>query len=343
MMEQTVSAPRFQSSQLAGGWRRLIWPLGALGAVLLFNYFFTAGFFNVVGRDGHLYGSLIDVFARATPVMLLSLGMTFVIATGGVDLSVGAVCALAAAVSAITLQGGPAGLGQAFTYALLAALAAGVWNAALVAWLEVQPIVATLVLMVAGRGVAQLLTGGQIVAIDHPGFQYLGRGFLFGLPFRISLLVFVTAALALLSRRTAVGLYVESVGNSPVASRYAGVHSGMVKAFVYALSGLCAGLAGLIIASDIGAADVNNAGLNLELDAILAVVVGGTALTGGRFSLIGSIIGALIIQSVTTTINMRGIPVELTLVIKAVVILSVCLLQSEALRKRLLGRFGRKV
>ena len=133
-------------------------------------------------------------------------------------------------------------------------------------------------------------------------------------------------------------LFIEAVGNNETASYFAGVNARGVKLFVYAFCGLCAGVAGLIEASAIKAADANNAGLYLELDAILAVVLGGTALTGGRFNLLGSLVGALIIQTLTTTILTRGVPVQYTLVVKAVVVLAVCLLQSEPFRARLVNR-----
>ncbi|HTD68492.1 MAG TPA: ABC transporter permease, partial [Candidatus Limnocylindria bacterium] len=143
----------------------------------------------------------------------------------------------------------------------------------------------------------------------------------------------VWALLSLLKARTALGLFIECTGDNETASHYSGVNTRLVKLLAYAACAFCAGLAGLIVTTDIKAADVNNAGLWLELDAILATVIGGTALTGGRFFLTGSLIGAVIIQTLTTTILTRGVAVELTLVVKAVVVILVCLLQSEAFRK----------
>ncbi|MHC4129944.1 MAG: ABC transporter permease, partial [Planctomycetota bacterium] len=302
-------------------------------------------------RDGRLYGSLIDILDRAAPLMLVSVAMTLVIATGGIDLSVGAVMAIAGAIAAGLIArpeysvlshidiGGSFAL--ALVIALLAAAAAGAGNGVLVAVCGVQPIVATLILMVAGRGIAQLLTSGQIITFSHPSFAYLGNGAFLGLPVTVSIVVVAAAALGLLSRVTAFGLFVEAVGTNPVASRHAGVPSGSIRIIAYALCGLMAGLAGLIAAADIQAADANNAGLYLELDAILAVVIGGTALTGGRFSLLGSIVGALLIQSITTTILSRGVPVEYTLIVKATVIILVCLLQAPGARAAVLRPFRR--
>ena len=166
----------------------------------------------------------------------------------------------------------------------------------------------------------------------YPSFEFIGRGTFAGLPFTITLVVLVWAVLSLLKSRTAHGLFIECTGDNETASRYAGVNTRLVKLLAYAVCGLCAGLAGLIATTDIKAADANNAGLWLELDAILATVIGGTALTGGRFFLSGSLIGAILIQTLTTTILTRGIKVELTLVVKAVVVILVCLLQSEKFR-----------
>ena len=316
----------------------LMWPVIALTALLLFNVLFTEGFARMDIRDGHLYGSLVDVLKQSSRVMLVSLGMTLIIATGGVDLSVGAVIAIAGSLAAQMLVQTHAGLATAILVTLAACLVLGVWNGALVAWCGVQPIVATLILMVAGRGVAQLLTDGQIITVENAGFTFIAGGYFLALPFPVTLVLLALLLTAILTRRTAMGLFIEAVGNNETASYFAGVNARGVKLFVYAFCGLCAGVAGLIEASAIKAADANNAGLYLELDAILAVVLGGTALTGGRFNLLGSLVGALIIQTLTTTILTRGVPVQYTLVVKAVVVLAVCLLQSEQFRARLISR-----
>ena len=316
-----------------------LWPALALASLLLFNFFFTKNFFAVEFRDGHFYGSLVDVFHRGGPVALLSLGMTLVIATGGVDLSVGAICAIAGAVLAVRSGGHPdAGIAGPLAAALLVGIGAGVLNGFLVAVLELQPIIATLVLMIAGRGVAQLLTDGQILAIDAPGLRAIGNGFFASIPDGVWLVLAAFVAIAAFTRRTAFGLFVEALGNGGTAGRYAGLPTTGIRLAVYGLSGLFAAGAGILIATDIGAADANNAGLYLELDAILAVVLGGTALAGGRFSFAGSLLGTLIIQTLTTTINTRGVAVEYTLVIKALVVIGLCLAQSPEFRARIRGR-----
>ena len=321
---------------------RLVWPAAALALLLLFNYFFTPGFFHLEVKDGRLFGSLVDIFNRAAPVMLLALGMTLVIATAGVDLSVGAVMAIAGTVCAIMVTQHALPL----TYVLLAALGAGLLcgmaNGLLVGGFGVQPIVATLILMVAGRGIAQLLSDGQIITVDRAEFNLIGGGFFLGLPFPVTIVAVAALITWIITRRTALGLYVESVGGNENALRYSGINPRLVKFFVYTLSGVWAAVAGTIATSDIKAADANNVGLYLELDAILSVAIGGTSLTGGRFYIAGSLLGALLIQALTTTILSRGVPVEYTLVVKAVVIITVCLLQSESFRGAITSRFSRR-
>jgi simple sugar transport system permease protein len=316
------------------------WPLLALALMLLFNQIFTPGFFNVEVRDGHLYGSLIDILNQGAKVMLLALGMTLVIATFGVDLSVGATMAIAGAVLAQCVVAAHWSPWLAIPAALAVSLLAGAWNGFLVSGLRIQPIVATLILMVAGRGIAQLITGGQIINFTDPSLVYLGNGFLLGLPFTLTLTLVMFGITAALTRGTALGLFIEAVGDNETASHFTGLPARPVKFLVYVFAGLCAGLAGLVAASNIKSADANHAGLYLELDAILAVVVGGTSLTGGRFYLGGSMIGALLIQTLTTTLYARNISADIAPVPKALVILAVCLLQSPPLRARL-ARIGK--
>jgi ribose/xylose/arabinose/galactoside ABC-type transport system permease subunit len=323
-------------------WHHLKWPLIALAAVLLFNFLFTPLFFHLEVKDGRIYGSLIDILNRAAPVMLLCLGMTIVIATGGVDLSVGAMMAMAGSIAALLITKSGYSFISIVLLTVFACGIAGTWNGILVAYAQVQPIVATLILMVAGRGIAQLLTNGQIITFENPAFAFFGGGKFLALPFPITIVAATFVILSTVVNRTAAGLFIEAVGDNEKASNYSGINTRLVKLAAYTLSGICAGLAGLIVASDIKAADANNAGLYLELDAILAVVVGGTALTGGRFYLLSSLAGALLIQTITTTILTRAIPVEFTLIVKAVVIIIVCLLQSEEFRKKALQLVRRK-
>jgi ribose/xylose/arabinose/galactoside ABC-type transport system permease subunit len=319
-------------------------PLAALLVLLALDAMLVPGFFHVALRDGHLYGSVIDIANRAAPLMLAALGMTLVIATRGIDISVGAVVALSGTVAAMLVSGTPgepgtaAPLGTALAAALGAALLCGLWNGVLVAGVKLQPIVATLILMTAGRGLAQLLTDGQIVTVYQDTFFFLGSGYLFGLPFSLYVVAAVFGLLLFLARRTALGLFIQAVGLNPVAARLAGLRTATLIVFVYTACSLCAGMAGLLITSNIKSADANNAGLLLELDAILAVTLGGTSLAGGRFSLAGSLVGALIIQTLTYTIYSLGVPPEVNMVVKAVVVFAVCISQSGELRALLKRR-----
>lgn len=319
---------------MASTWHKLKWPIIALASALLFNLVFTRGFFHLEMKEGHLYGSLVDILKWGSLTVLLSLGMTLVIATGGVDLSVGSVMAISGAVAAVMVNAG-CSLVVVLAGSLGAALAAGLWNGLLVGFLNVPPIVATLVLMVSGRGIAQLITHGQHVRFSNAPFEFLGTGHLFTLPFSVTLMLAVFVLLALFTSRTAAGLFIEATGDNEKASRYAGVQTRLVKFLVYSICALCAGLAGLIATANVREADPSNTGVGLELDAILATVIGGTALTGGRFNLAGSVIGALLLQTITTTILARDVPVNWTLVVKAAVIIAVCLLQSEKFRQAL--------
>jgi len=318
----------------------VIWPLAGLGALVLLNAVFNPGFLHITLLDGHLYGVPVDILTQGSRTMLVALGMTLVIATAGVDLSVGSVVAIAGAVCAVLLQDGH-GLATTLAAAIGAGLLAGLANGLLVARFGVQPIVATLILMVAGRGVAQLIVDGQVIIIKSAAFDYLANGFLLGLPFAPLLVVALYAVAHFTLRRTALGLFIEAVGDNETASRFAGLAAARIKAFAYVFCGACAGLAGVLAAANIRAADAYRAGENMELDAIFAVVVGGTALSGGRFSILGTAVGALLIQTLTTTMYNLGVPPAIAPVPKALLIIGVSLLQSEKVG-RWLGGLGRK-
>jgi simple sugar transport system permease protein len=317
-------------SGLGSGVRKAAPQLACLAVILFFNWLAFPGFFDLRLQDGRLFGSLVDVLNRGAPVAILAIGMTAVIASKGVDLSVGAVMAMAGAVAAtMTVEG--YSLPIALLSSLAVGLACGLLNGLLVAVLELQPIVATLILMVAGRGIAQLITEGVIVTFVEPGLIFFGTGSFLGLPMP----VIIAAALALLTvlvvRRTALGMLIESIGVNRSASTYAGINSRLLIVMIYTFCGFCAALAGIIAAADIRGADANNAGLWLELDAILAVVIGGTSLLGGRFSILMSVLGAIIIQSMNTGILISGFPPEYNLIVKAAVIILILLVQAASL------------
>lgn len=318
----------------------VFWPLIGLLALVLLNAAFDLNFLKVVVRDGHLYGMPVDILTQGSRTMLVALGMTLVIATGGIDLSVGSVVAIAGALCAAMLSQG-SGIALTVVAALGAGLLAGTANGVLVARLGVQPIVATLILMVAGRGIAQLIVGGQVVFITNRSFEFFANGFLMGLPFAPLLVLAIYVATHSLLRRSALGLFVEAVGDNETASRFAGLAARRIKTIAYVFCGACAGLAGVLAASNIRAGDAYRTGENMELDAIFAVVVGGTALTGGRFTLLGTAIGALLIQTLTTSMYNFGVPPAVAPVAKALLIIGVSLLQSDRVGSWL-GRLSRK-
>lgn len=311
----------------------------ALAAVLLINWILFPNFFRISWQDGRFFGSLIDVLNRGAPVAILAIGMTGVIATKGVDLSVGAIMAVCGAVAAtMVVAGYPTSL--AVVAALAVGLACGLWNGFLVAVLDIQPIVATLVLMVAGRGIAQLITSGSIVTFNDPALIFLGTGSFLGLPMAAVIAVVLMVVVTFIAKRTAIGLFVQAIGVNRAAASLAGIHSRVLLMLVYSLSGFCAAIAGVIVAADIRGADANNSGLWLELDAILAVVIGGTSLLGGRFSIPLAVVGAIIIQAMNTGILVSGFRPEFNLIVKAGMIILILMVQSPLLGSAL-GLFKR--
>lgn len=322
---------------------RLFWPVIALLALIVANTISTPTFLSVRVQDGHLFGALIDILRNSAPLILVALGMTLVIATRGIDLSVGAVVAISGAVACSYIASSPepgsvvtvliaAGIALALSFVL------GLWNGLLVSVVGIQPIIATLVLMTAGRGIAMLITGGAITTINSPPYKVIGSGFWLGLPVSILIAGAVFAVVAVLTRRTALGMLIESVGINPSASRLAGVRSRSIIWTVYALTGVFAGIAGLMMSSNVMAADANNVGLFIELDAILAVVIGGTSLAGGKFSLGGTLIGVFIIQTLSLTVTILGIAPSITPLFKALVVIAVCLMQAPVVRAKLTAR-----
>ena len=231
--------------------------------------------------------------------MLVAIGMTMVIATGGVDLSVGAVIAISAAMGAVLIN--PA-LGNKLisndiltkdatntplVLIILADMAAGtlcgLWNGLLVSRAKIQPMVATLILMVAGRGIAQLITNGQIMTIYYTPYFWFGNGFILGLPVSIYIVAVVFIFAWVLVRKTSIGLFIESVGINAKSTYYSGISEKNVKLFAYTFCGFCGSIAGLILSSYVHSCDGNNIGLFYELDAILSVVIGGTLMAADGF------------------------------------------------------------
>lgn len=330
-------------------YRRTIWTVVALILILLVNRMISPSFFSIRNVNGRYIGSLISILDGAAPIILLSIGMTLVIATKGVDLSVGAVMAICSAVAVVLINRHEAGSdnilyqpGFVILIAIGAGALCGLWNGILVAFLDIQPIIATLILMIAGRGIAQMITDGQSPTFTNETLAFVGRGVIFGIPFPIYLAFAVLIVVYLLVRRSAIGMMIESVGINSRASYYAGINAALMKLFAYVVTGMCAAVAGLKVAGEVKSADPHKAGEWAELDAILAVVIGGTLLTGGRFNLITSALGALIIQSLITGLYVSKLHPTANLVVKAIVVLLVLLLQSDEFRGTILRPFRRK-
>jgi len=320
----------------------VLWPLVGILLLVVVNLVQNPGFLGVSFLDGHLFGAPIDILNQGSRVLLVALGMTFVIATGGIDLSVGSVVAISGAVAGLMLGHGGQPLPLVVAAAVGAGAAVGLINGALVAYAGVQPIIATLIMLYAGRGIAQLLANSEVLLIRNDAFAFLGNGFVAALPFAPLLAAALYLATHFALRFTAGRLFLEAVGDNPVASRFVGIATARVHCLAYVFCGACAGLAGVLLASNIMAADSLRAGENMELDAIFAVVVGGTALTGGRFLLLGSFVGVLLLQTLTHTMYNIGVPPAVATVPKALLIILVCVLQSTAARRWFKGLFTRK-
>ena len=211
------------------------------------------------------------------------------------------------------------------------AVVCGIFNGFLVAYLNIQPMVATLILWSAGRAIGLLLCNSAIVYVRVPSFQFLGSycGFL---PTPIIVAVVCVAITALVLKFTAVGTFVQAVGINKKAARISGFNSSKIILICYAVCGLCAGIAGIVATSRIYSADTNNIGLNMELDAILAVALGGNSLGGGKFNLAGSIIGAYTIQAITTTLYALKVSSAQAPVYKAIVVVLIVVIQSEPVK-----------
>jgi len=321
---------------------RLFLPLFCLVLVLLSNLIKTPTFFQVTIKNGVLYGYIIDVINRASDLVILSVGMTMVVAaSGGTDISVGAVMSVAGAVCCYILAGGLQTVNEFQNPYILGVLAAvfagmlcGCFNGFLVAKMKIQPMVATLILFTAGRGMAQLITRGQITYIRVESYKMLGAsipGIPVPTPVFVALLVVILTYILL--KKTTLGLYIQTVGINSRASRLMGIKSSRIIFLSYVFCGLCAGVSGLVASSRIYSADANNIGLNLELDAILAVALGGNSLGGGKFSLLGSVIGAYTIQALSTTLYAMGVSPDQIPVYKAIVVVIIVALQSTELKK----------
>ena len=316
--EVSRSAPAPARTRLPFRLNSTLTALLVLLALVLFNVFFTDNFLTLRTLNVNL--------TQVATVVIVGVGMTLVIATGGIDLSVGSLMAISGALAPLLFIN-PAlppavGLTLALTLPVLAAGLGGVFNGVLVTRFRIQPIIATLILYIAGRGIAQVMTNGNLQSFRNPAFENLAYGRLFGLPVQVWLMLALALGAAWLVRATVFGRYLVAVGDNEAAARLAGVPVGRTKLAVYTVSGLLAGVAGLIVVAINRSSDANQVGLNMELDAIAAVAVGGTALTGGRAHVLGTLLGACILQLIRYTLLARGVPDAAALVVKAAIIVA---------------------
>ena len=311
MSSRTAAAGASLDSSAVVSWLRDRGVYVVLVLLVLFNLVFTTNFATS--------GTILGLLSQATPVLLVSLGLALVIGTGGIDLSVGAVMAIASAVV-------PLYLGYGWPVAVLVALLfcalAGMLNGFLVAYVGMQPIVATLALFVGGRGFAQLLVDGQLQTIGDGSFLALWRAAPLGMPLPVVIAALVAVLVGLVVKRTTFGRYLLAVGGNRTASYLSGQPVRGVLLAVYAISGLLAGLAGTLATARLAAGDPSTIGLLIELDAIAAVVIGGTPLTGGKVNVGGTVAGALLMLVISATFVMNNLPPTYAQILKAVIIVA---------------------
>ncbi|MBO6128481.1 MAG: ABC transporter permease [Pseudobutyrivibrio sp.] len=330
----------------------LFLPIFCMILVLLINLIKSPSFFAISVNNGVLYGRLIDILNRGSEIAILAVGQTLVVAvSAGTDISVGSVMSLSACSCCMLLAGYgnnsvttlavPMAVGMLF--GILMGGACGAMNGALVAKLKIQPMVATLILFTAARAIGLLLCNNQITYIRYEPYKYLGN-FIPGCPIPTPLFVAIIVILivAVLLRKTALGLYIQSVGINGRAARISGINSDVICFICYLICGLCAGIAGIVASSRIYSADSNNIGLNYELDAILAVALGGNSLGGGKFNLAGSIIGAYTIQAITTTLLAMGVSTDKAPVFKAIIVIIIVVVQAPAFKAYMAARKAQK-
>lgn len=297
-------------------------------------------FFKIYIQNDMLNGRIVNILNRGSEVAILAIGMTLVVsASAGTDISVGSVMALSAGVCCTLLAGAAAPQATELAVplivgvlaALLVGCVCGAFNGALVAYLNIQPMVATLILWTAARAIGLLVCNNLIVYVRNDSFAMFG-GYIGPIPTPIIIAAICIAVITVVLKKSAMGMYIQSVGINRRASRIAGLNSQKIIFLCYVLCGLCAGIAGLVASSRITSADTNNIGLNFEMDAILAVALGGNSLAGGRFNLAGSIIGAYTIQAITTTMYNLGVSSAVNPVFKAVIVIVIVAVQAPPVK-----------
>ncbi|MGV1862891.1 ABC transporter permease [Rhizobium rhizogenes] len=298
-------------------------------ALLIFNMMVTPHFLSWQTFNVNL--------TQVATIVIVATGMTLVISTGGIDLSVGSLMAISGALAPMIFMGDvfqidnmALAVGLAFVIPVVVAALLGVFNGLLVTRFSIQPIVATLVLFIAGRGVAQVMTNGNLQVFKNPCFQFIAMGNFFGIPAQVVLMLVIAALAYALIRYTVIGRQILAVGGNEKAARLTGIPVRRIKIVAYMISGALAGIAGLVVVARNSASDANLVGMGMELDAIAAVAVGGSLLTGGRANIIGTLMGALVIQLVRYTLLANGVPDAAALIVKAGLIVIAVFIQQRA-------------
>jgi galactofuranose transport system permease protein len=300
----------------------------ALLALIAFNVIFTKHFISLQTLNVNL--------TQVATIVIVGVGMTLVIATGGIDLSVGSLMAISGAIAPLIFLGTAVKINEihlavavGMIVAILAAGAFGWFNGWLITRFRIQPIIATLILFIAGRGIAQVSTNGNLQPFKLGEFQWIGLGRWLGVPVQVIIMIALVAVAAWVLKRSLFGHQILAIGGNERAARLAGIPVASVKRWVYCISGLCSGIAGLVVIAINSSSDANLVGLGMELDAIAAVAVGGTLLSGGRATVTGTLIGALIIQLVRYTLLANGVNDDVAKLVKAALIVLAVWLQRQ--------------
>lgn len=294
----------------------------ALGFLILFNILFTKNFLQA--------STLFLVIKQATALLFITIGMTIVISSGGTDISAGSMMAFCGVVIMMALRRGIP-LFLAILAGLLSCCVIGAVNGLLIAKAGIQPIIHTLVMQIVLRGFTVMLANSKVVSMaKYEGIRFLGITRVAKLiPIQLFYFIFAAVLGYILIKKTVFGKMVEAVGGNVRAARLCGIRTQRILILVYMLSGLMAGLGGLVEMSKSGALDPNLLGYQFELDAIASVAIGGTAMKGGKAHILGSILGCVIMILITTTVNMNNIPFAYSNLIKSVIIIVSLAVQKE--------------
>lgn len=293
---------------------------------------------NAVSNKNFLaVNTMWNLLIQAFPIIITSLGMLFVISCGGIDVSVGSVMALAGAMNAVIMNGiypiFPQSTALGIVMALLVSLLFGFFNGFMISVFKMQPIIVTLTTYIVARGLTQLIANGKILSFANTPFNDLGILRLPGnVPIQFAIEVIFVIIAAFVIKRTVFGYRVQAIGENPQAAKLCGIHTTRVQIAVYMISALIAAIAGLLVSSRTSAADPTNLGALAEMDAIAAVAIGGTSMSGGKSRILTTIISAMIIQLITITINMNNIHYAYARVMKGLIIIIAVYIQQDKKR-----------